>query len=215
VAALLDRPAAEVYKTDARSRVWRVETERGPVVIKRFEFSAVRQRLGALLGVHPAQRERRWNARLASLGIPVAPILAHGWLGGKRFLIYPYVGPSLHWVMRQRSGPARHAALRSAAEITAALIRAKLFNRDHKASNMLVDAEGKAYLTDVGGIRAFREGAAEAMLASLDESLARAGGTRGDRWRVGLEVVRRCPELRDVRDVARSIRDSRNRKRVC
>jgi hypothetical protein len=174
----------------------------------------VRQRLGALLGVHPALRERRWNARLAALGIPVAPIVAHGWVNGKRFLVYPYIGPSLHWVMRQRSGPARHTALRSAAEITAALIRARLFNRDHKASNMLVDAEGMAYLTDVGGIRAFRQAAAEVMLASLDESLARAGGTRGDRLRVGLEVVRRCPDLGDSRAVAKSIADLRNRKRV-
>jgi serine/threonine protein kinase len=190
----IDAEPAQVYKHDARSRVWRVDAPDGrSFVIKRFEFSPLRQLLGYCLGLHPGQRERRRCGHLQRLGLRVAPIIAAGvcrrGLGIGYWLVTPYLGTSLHNLFYHDglTDDARRArVLDAVGELTGELIRHRLFNRDHKASNILIDQDDRAWLIDVGAVRRLR-GSSDAarMLKNLDDTLAQAGATPQDRVRLG------------------------------
>ncbi len=192
---LLNADPKEVFKHDARSRVWLAQAGDGPVVFKRFEYSPPRQALAAMLGVHPGQREQRLCDRMRKAGLPVVAITAAGstWHGlGKRYwLATPYIGMSLHnQVLRDRlpAGPRRDALLTAVGRLTGELIRLGLFNRDHKASNILIDSDHRPWLIDVGAVRRLRGSAgAERMLANLCDTLTQAGATEAD-----LALVRRA-----------------------
>ena len=184
---------AEVYKHDARSRVWRVDApDGGSFVIKRFEFNAVRQALGRLLGMHPGMREVKRTRMLIDRGIPVVPIIASGVRrrgGGVYFwLATPYVGKSVFNLLYHGdlSDAGRRAkVLDGVGRLTGGLIAKGFFNRDHKASNILVDAEGEARLIDCGAVRRHRGGAdSRRMLLNLSANLAEAGATDADLDRV-------------------------------
>ncbi|MEO0587532.1 MAG: hypothetical protein AAF078_07825, partial [Planctomycetota bacterium] len=101
---LLALPMAEVYKQDRRSMVWRVDHARGSYVIKRFEYSSWRQRAGHALGNHPAQRELRAGAMLMAQSVPVVPVRAAGWDGGRFCLATSYFGPTLQSALQNASG---------------------------------------------------------------------------------------------------------------
>ncbi|RMH21075.1 MAG: hypothetical protein D6698_03190 [Gammaproteobacteria bacterium] len=180
----------EVYKQDQRSRVWRIEVpDGGSYVIKRYEFNPLRQKLGWLIGRHPAQREIRQAARLSQLGLPVVPTIAHGWAisegASKVWLVTPYMGQSLfHLFYHQKlSDPDRRGRiLDMAGRFTGELIRRGLFNRDHKASNLLVDSSDWLWLIDSGGVRPMWSvrGGATRMIRSLQGNLAEAGAGPAD-----------------------------------
>lgn len=183
----------EVYKHDARSRVWRIDApDAGSFVVKRFEFNPVRQALGRLLGNHPGMREIRQTRRLISQGVPVVPIIASGvqrrGAGLQYWLVTPYVGKSVfnlifHGDLSDAERRAR--VLDGVGRLTGGLIAKGFFNRDHKASNILIDAEGKPQLIDCGGVRRHGgEADSRRMLTNLTANLAEAGATEADLDRV-------------------------------
>ncbi len=193
----------EVYKQDHRSRVWRIEaSDGGSFVIKRYEFNPLRQKLGWLIGRHPAQREIRRAAYLSQLGVPVVPIIAHGWdskEGASRaWLVTPCTGRSLFHLFyhQELSDPDRRGRiLDMAGELTGELIRRGLFNRDHKASNILVDSKDRLWLIDTGGVRPMWSvwGGAKRMIRSLQGNLAEAGAGPADLAR----LARTCSSYMD------------------
>ena len=184
---------AEVYKHDARSRVWRIDAPDGrSFVIKRFEFNPIRQALGRLLGMHPGQRERRRCRQLQQRGLAVVPIFASGiqraGYGLNLWLATPYVGISLHHLFyhgRLTDPDQRERVLCSVGQLTSDLIRRHLYNRDHKASNILIDQDDRAWLIDVGAVRLTCGSSGElAMVHKLGETLAQAGADQQDQVRL-------------------------------
>lgn len=184
---------AEVYKQDQRSRVWRIDAPNGRAyVIKRFEFNPIRQALGILLGVHPGQSERRLSHQLIQAGIPVVPVMATGVQSagpGRRFwLTTPWTGTSLFNLLyhHQLGDPDRRAKVMDATgRLTGLLIAKDYFNRDHKASNILIDDQGSALLIDYGAVRRHRgQQDTDRMLNNLCSNLAEAGADGADLDRV-------------------------------
>jgi len=192
VERLLSLPVAETYKCDARTRVWRVVDRDGRhYVIKRFEQRGWRHRLAALAGMHPAQKESRAHDRLRTRLIPVVPLAAVGFDdGGRAFLVAPESGISVYnWL--KRSGPAdlgarRHAVTQQLGSITGQLIEHGFAHDDHKASNIVMDGEGRLRLIDVGGVRRTRSRRRiERMLEALWKNLLTAAARRVDAAPVG------------------------------
>ncbi len=184
-----DLDPQQVYKHDARSRVWRVCDHAGAsFVIKRFEFNPLRQALGLTLGLHPGQRERRRAKQLIAVGLPVAPIIASGVqrhrLAARFWLVTPHRGTSLHNLFNQgklTDPDRRQRILKAVGQLTADLTRLRLFNRDHKASNIVIDDHDHPWLIDVGAIGRSRGTAgADRMLANLCDTLTQAGATAPD-----------------------------------
>jgi len=190
-------PPIEVYKEDRRSKVWRVDAPDGQAyVIKRFTHDPLKQRLAYLTGTHPGQREARACKRLDALDVPVVPIVAQGvthqGIGLGFWLATPHLGTSLyHLFYREEARDAVHrdAVIDAVGRLTALLTAHKLFNRDHKASNIVVDAKDRPRLIDVGGVRRQRSRSEPGrMLVNLRANLAEAGATPADLAR----LVRSC-----------------------
>ncbi len=208
---LLNAEPAQVYKTDGRSRVWRVDRPReqgGPVVIKRFEYSPLRQRLADWVGAHPAQRELRSNERLRAAGLPVVPITAHGTIpagAGCRFwLMTPLVGRSLQCLMRGQpiARGERLRLIQVVADLAGLLIRGGYYFRDFKPSNILIDDAGAAWLIDVGGLqRSDRPDRVTRMLAVMRRKVTEDQLSLTDQLRFLHAVVDQCPQLAAVRQV--------------
>ncbi|MEX0885568.1 MAG: lipopolysaccharide kinase InaA family protein [Phycisphaeraceae bacterium] len=202
-------PADVLYKADARSRVWRVQGPRGPVVVKRFEYSPTRQRLAAMIGRHPAQRERRANQRLVAAGVAVVPIIDAGIDAGRHWLATPWCGESLQARLRRGSGADTEADRNAGDKRTLALalgrfvarlVEQRWYFRDLKPSNILVDTADKLRLIDVGDAR--RLGGRRQtwrMLATLDRTARRDGATRTQRLRAARELLAHRPELGPLR----------------
>lgn len=181
-AAFLHAPPAWVFKQDRRSRVWQVETDAGPLVYKRFQYSPTRQLFAKLLGVHPGQRELAAAEQLRGMGFPVVPILAHGTqkspLGVMFWLVTPYIGHSVQEMGKQAElehPKQRKHVIDHIAVLTAELILRGWYNRDHKTSNLLFDKHGKIWMIDVGGAQPAKKGRPQTlrMLAMLNKTLAK------------------------------------------
>jgi len=204
-----DRPSTELYKADGRSRVWRVDTPRGAYVIKRYDHFPMKQRLAALFGKHPAQREMHWSDNLARLAIRAAPIVAAGVSQGRRWLAMPHIGPSLLW--RIREPDLSLAERRDLAEELAAMLELlavnNLLNRDLKTSNILVDDHGRLWLIDLAGVRRVEDmhTAVVRMLRTLDRTARDEGASRTDRLRVIRRFVRRQSKFGPVRELIANV----------
>lgn len=210
----------EVFKSDRRSHVWLARhPDLGKVVVKRFEYAPWRQRLGAWIALHPAQRERRMNRRLASTGVAVVPIIRHGtqrsWHGIRVWLMTPLWGKSLQRRLTQGGGvawPVRRRIVTGIIDIIDRLLRRGLVFRDLKTSNIVADGEGQVWLIDVGGVRRRSESRILAMLAMLDQTAARDGATRSDRLRVLRRIAKLHPDLGHWRDLAAAVRQRHGRR---
>lgn len=192
-----------VFKEDRRSKVWRIrDAQEQSWVVKLFLHASWRQRLTAMLGLHPAQHEAAWHERLAMAGLPVVPIVAAGAdERGRRWLLTPYVGVSLYNWLRHcdptHDVAKRHDFTRQLGRLTGQFIAQRLSHRDHKASNIVVDEDGKLSLIDAGAVRGAkgvpRLALALPMLKNLHDNLAdavtyheqpdRVAITRSDRMR--------------------------------
>ncbi|MAG16438.1 MAG: hypothetical protein CMJ21_00055 [Phycisphaerae bacterium] len=213
--SLVAAPRDKTYKIDARSQVWRVRNDDGAFVIKRFEFSPIKQLIYACVGAHPAQWEQRWSRILREHGIDVLPIASHGsqrvGVGIKRWLATREQGMSLwNWIddgqhLCDRAN--RVAVTRRVANITAGLIHAGFFNRDLKTANFLVDpATGRVALIDVGATRRSRRREnAMRMLAKLNATARHNGASRTDRLRCLLAIINQCALIGDWKTIAREI----------
>ncbi len=179
----------QVYKHDARSRVWRIDAPDGrSFVVKRFEYNSLRQLLGYLVWLHPGQRECMQYHWLHRVGVRVAPIVASGvsrrGLGLTYWLVTPYLGASLHNLFfhdELKDEARRQRVLDAAGKLTGELIRYRIFNRDHKASNIVIDRYNRAWLIDFGAVQSrYKFGGVARMLANLSETLTQAGATPSD-----------------------------------
>jgi len=157
------------------------------VVVKCLRLEGARVRLGALVGRTRLSRQWRGAERLARAGIETARPLAlvRGVdAAGERVeaLILEWsVGTTLLHAAAESahatsSGGVRcdagreHELAREAGRLVGRLVRAGIFNRDHKASNVIVRwEEGGPVLTliDPVGIRRRRAGGETVMLAKL------------------------------------------------
>ncbi len=183
------------FKADARSHVWLVDAPRGQRVIKRFEYSRLRQRLSLLLGIHPGRRELKCNRRLRAAQVSVVPIVDAGvegrGLGCRAWLATPLTGSSLHHRLDAAQGDTKDQGrlIDAAACLAADLIRAGFWFKDLKPSNIVIDQSGDAWLIDVGSARPARKPAhTERMLAVMDRVLVRAGADAALRRRFDAAV---------------------------
>jgi serine/threonine protein kinase len=203
--ALLALPPTTVYKSDRRSRVWRIASPalQQDLVLKQWTHWPPRQQAARLLGIHPAQRERAINQRMRDAGLPVAPIVDHGWSRGRAWLATPWLGPSLCRLMQDRalSAPQRRELPRRVAALVARLIESRWFFRDLKTSNILVDGAGKLWLIDVGSARRDpRSRHVTRMLRVLDDTAVRDGATPWQRARFVAELLRQRGDDDTLRD---------------
>lgn len=161
-ATLAAAPGGTDFKRDHRSHVRLLpEGPDGRWVVKTFLHPMWRQRLTRMVGAHPAAREAHWHANLQGAGVPVVPVAAHGTdAAGRGFVITPWAGESLHHVLARGDTltPAqRHRLTRAAGALAGRLLSQKLYFRDHKASNLVVDADPNSAvpvrLIDAGACR--------------------------------------------------------------
>lgn len=196
-ADLLDREVVHTFKDDARSTVWRCDDDAGQGwVVKRFNAGPRAQRWRRALGVHPVDRERRWDRQLTGNRVPVVPVAGDGVdAAGRSWLVTAEAGPSLH--QRLADGAmgdvrVRHRLAREAGAVTGAVLASRAFNRDHRAPNMVTgDADaGPMRLIDVGGCRSARGAplfaSALPMLTQLNRSVIKAAALNAS----GLQVSR-------------------------
>ena len=183
------------FKADGRSHVWLVDAPPGQRVIKRFEYSRLRQRLSLLLGIHPGRRELKCNRRLRAAQVRVVPIVDAGvegrGLGCSAWLATPLTGSSLHHLLdtADQDPEGRGRLIDAAARLAADLIRAGFWFKDLKPSNIVIDESGDAWLIDVGSARPARKPAhTERMLAVMDRVLVRAGADAALRRRFDASV---------------------------
>ncbi|MEM7627317.1 MAG: hypothetical protein AAF333_17100 [Planctomycetota bacterium] len=181
---VLALPELRVFKQDRRTRVWLIEGGHGQRwVIKRFDHAPLRQTLTAALGRHPVQREVLWHGRLIDAGLAVVPAFDLGADdAGRRHQATPYRGPTLYDLLRENPPPAakaRHDLTRQAGRLTGQLLALRVFYRDLKASNLVVDDNGTLYLIDAGDCRGAKGtpllATALRMLARLNQHTQRAG----------------------------------------
>ncbi|MEE9405407.1 MAG: hypothetical protein V3V20_10980 [Algisphaera sp.] len=183
-ATLVAQTDATDLKHDARSHVRRVTDAQGnPWVVKTFLHARWKQRFTQKIGQHPAQLEARWHANLQKANVPVVPIAAQGFdHSGAGWIITPWMGESLHNTLAQGHAdtPAqRHRLTRAVGTLTGRLLSQKLFNRDHKASNIVIDPHsGELRLIDAGGCRSAKGRplllSALPMLSNLNNALSTA-----------------------------------------
>jgi hypothetical protein len=199
----LSGPAIEQFKSDRRSTVWSVAARLGPAragaqVIKRFDYSPIRQRLSLLMGNHPGQIELRWNLRLQEKQVPVVPLIDGGieragsGLGRRAWLATALSGTSLQRLIRDPAVRRQRGEvlLAAAARLATRLFAAGFWSRDLKPSNIIVDPAGECWLIDVGSVRLGASPANVARtLAVMDRVLARDGVEENLRTRFG-EMVR-------------------------
>jgi len=209
-ASVLALEPTRVYKNDGRTRVWSVAAPAGTVMVKRFDRPVWRQRLAALVGLHPGQIEARRTGQMRAAGLPVPPILARGSAGGRRWHAYPYAGKSLLWRLRDgdlANRAARLAAIESLAKLVAAMLEAGWNHRDFKTSNLLIDDAGKVWVIDVGAVAPLvhERNDAVAMLATLDVGARLDKASRADRLRFLRHLAALRPGLGDVKGLARGL----------
>lgn len=201
-----------MLKADRRSRVWRA----GPQVVKRYEHPRWKQALTRRLGIHPAQKEKEWSAKLATAGIPTVPIVDSGVdEAGRSWLATPFWGPSLHDALaagRLNEPALRHRVTREVGVITGRILYQRIRNRDHKASNLVLGENfDDVRLLDTPGFRGARGiplvMMALPMLKTLLETLNAAASqapdpaaarlTRTDRMRFFKALLTCYPRLPD------------------
>ncbi len=190
----VDLPAVEVFKHDPRSRVWAVETALGLMVVKRYDYSPLRQRFEWLIGIHPLQDELKAFAHLQKLNLPTARIMGQGLSNGKGFLVTQFFGESLQGaIYRGRfSNPKfRQLVARNVGSLMASLWLHKVFLRDFKAANMLVDSKGNLAIIDPGRKQNLKRPEQFIRMAHLmARSTKNPGASRTDHlraWRVALD----------------------------
>lgn len=127
------------FKQDRRSTVRLVRHGDDRCVVKTYHLSRVVSMMYGLLGMNTAQRERRAAERLHAIGIrTLLPVL----VPGSETLLYPYVeAPTLQDAIGQiEDADTRLRVACATGGQLGRLTAAGYINRDHKPTNLLVDA---------------------------------------------------------------------------
>lgn len=201
--------AATSLRDDTRRVLWRVPLEDGcSVLVKQFRVGssrhALRERVKAILGHAPADREWRHLAALHGLGVDVPEPLALGTRGdGDRLLVLAWIeGLSLADALHGSFAERRALALRLGARIRE--IHTHGFaHGDLHAGNVLVRA-GEPVLLDWQHARRTRRPRVQREdLAQLEHALA-AHTSRGLRMRLRRMALGPAATPDAVRDVGRA-----------
>ncbi|MCA9293760.1 MAG: hypothetical protein KDA20_08100 [Phycisphaerales bacterium] len=156
------RGGASVLKRDGDTVVYRGADERGrAIVVKCMALRGFRRRVQSMLGRSRLARQWRGSALLGRAGIATAKCRVLFRAGGTETLVLDWVdGPTVA-ELAVRGGVSlreEHAIAGAIGGQVAAIAKAGLFNRDHKASNLVVRGLGSdacvVVLIDTVGIRA-------------------------------------------------------------
>ncbi len=178
---------APVLKEQGAAWVRRARVGDVEIVVKCRPIASVRRRVQSMLGLGHAHRQWRGAQRLEAAGVRTGrPV----WIARARLAGVPVELLALEFVpgetmlevldrVRRGVGPqvrVQHAIAHAAGELVTRMVRAELFNRDHKASNIVAMSGGsegraEAAVIDCVGVRACagaeRTRAARAMLAAM------------------------------------------------
>lgn len=161
---------AQVYKDDARSRVVRVVVEGQAWIVKSHRRPPWQMRVYRRLRITPGWKEWKSARRLTGTGVRFNAPAAIVWTGPTEYLVSLYVEGEplygrLYWSAPLAGLPAearrdRRSLARSIGMQIGALTAAGLINRDHKPSNLIVDAAcdsgDQPVLIDLPGVRPMR-----------------------------------------------------------
>jgi tRNA A-37 threonylcarbamoyl transferase component Bud32 len=154
--ALADRPwvRGERIKMDGDRGVWRTSAL-GSVVCVKVRPARGLRRARAGLGLTDLGRSVRGAHLLARAGVGCARVFAHALVGADEVLVTEWLeGPTLLERLASGDEVGRASMLDRAGDLIGHQLRAGLFNRDHKPSNVIVtSADGSLGLVDVGGVR--------------------------------------------------------------
>ena len=191
VERLLASPPAATPKQDKRSTVTRHDLDGRSWIVKRYHLPAIKRWLYSIVRRTPAWQEWAGAKALQSIGVRSSPPLA---LAGHLVLVLAFhEGRSLHDWMRETTDREKRLNVaervgRQIGRITAA----GWVNRDHKPTNLIVDAACKAgevepILIDPAGMRRRTPDKTLRMLAVMYRATPRA---RGISIREGLTALR-------------------------
>jgi serine/threonine protein kinase len=171
-----------------------VETSAGLMVVKRYDYTPLRQRIEWLIGTHPLQDELKAFAFLKQLRFPIARIMAQGMHDGKGFLVTQFFGESLQGAIyrgRFSNHKLRRRVAHNIGSLMGSLWLEKVFLRDFKAANILVDSKGNLAIIDPGRKQTIKRPEQFIRMANLMAySTKNPGATRTDHlyaWRVALD----------------------------
>lgn len=188
---LVERSPDTTLKDDPRSTVTRHDLDGRSWVVKRYHLSMAKRLVYGVVRRTPPWQEWSGARSLASTGIRMSRPLAL--IHPDRLVLSHHAGRTLHDWMRETSD--RHKRLNVARGVGAQIGRitgAGLINRDHKPSNLIVDAacevgDAEPVLIDPAGLRRRTPAKLLRMLAVLYRATPRAGGIT---TREGLTALR-------------------------
>lgn len=196
--------AATPVSTGGRGAAWFVEGPFGRGVLRHYRRGGLAARVSRdsylWLGEGRVRclAEFRLLARLRGLGLPVpAPLLAGYWRRGLSYraaIVVERIEGALS--LADYLDQPGAAAWASAGATIARLHAAGVDHADLNAHNVLVGADGQAWLIDFdrGRVRRPSAGWREANLARLSRSLAKLAGPENESWREGFERLRQSYE---------------------
>lgn len=214
--------AVRALKTSDRGTVWLVRPPGQPArTLKTWPLTPWLA-LKLLVGGAQPQRLAAGVRRLERAGIRVAPVAGRwrgAWRGG------PKVEMELRWVEgRSALELLRDPALDDAARrrhsaaigrVVGRLVEARLFNRDVKLENLIVDGAGEVWLIDTVDIRAMRD--VTVLAARMLERLAVQPADLGiplspASWVPAMRAALRGLPIPARRAVVRSLKEHRRRR---
>ncbi len=186
------------FKDDARSTVTAVRHDDRLWVVKRLHVGIAGRLVYERCRLGPAWREHRGAAKLLAAGVRAVAPAAVGGVGRDAVLIVPYVeGPSLYYYLYFECPPPhrrdearrseRRRIVRRVGEQIGRMTAAGLTNRDHKPSNLMIDAtcrsgDAQPMLIDCGSVRRRSARRIDRMLVNFMKSIHQAGGFTEDEW---------------------------------
>jgi len=191
VKQLITSNPSATLKQDERSIVTRHELDGRSWIVKRYHLPAIKRRVYGLVRRTPPWQEWSGAKILSRIGVRISPPLA---------IVHPDVlvlayheGASLHdWMRRTTDSEKRLNVAEQVGRQIGRITAAGWVNRDHKPTNLLIDAacetgDAEPVLIDPAGMRRRTPDKALRMLAVMYRATPRA---RGISIREGLTVLR-------------------------
>ena len=155
------RAEAKLLKQDGQTSVFRgVDDTSNPIIVKRMVLRGIKHRIASMLARSRLTRQWRGSAMLQAAGIATASPRVLFRDGGTETLVLNWVeGPTVAELAAHGGITVRetHAIAAAIGTQALAIARAGIFNRDHKASNLVVhrkqDGTPEIVLIDTVGIR--------------------------------------------------------------
>jgi len=195
VRRVLDAPPTATLKDDDRSTVTRRDVDGRSWIVKRYHLSAFKRLAYGLVRRTPPWQEWAGAKLLHAAGVRISRPLAVA--HPDRLVLAYQDGRSLHDWMRETTDPRQRLTVgRGVGRQIGRITRAGLVNRDHKPTNLIVDAaceagDAEPVLIDPAGLRRRTSAKLLRMLAVMYRATPRAGGIT---IREGLTALRAAIE---------------------